>query len=164
MSRLVGKELPEELYVALQGNRPAAQSGKAIAIATVDPHNFAHPALLDYTGVVAKDPANIRLAVDSNSRTAGNIRQNSRLTIIVIDQDMAYYIKGITREIRSSLECSPSQVGINMGIEEILEDTPTPSERELGVRITSGVTFAAPRGSDSGAGQAEVLRELLSIP
>lgn len=163
MSQLVGRELPDDLYAALRGDDLGTKSGKAVGIATVDSQNFAHPALLSYTEIVAKSQRNIRLAVYSASRTARNLRQNSKLTIIVIDRNMAYYVKGTTREIRPALESFPSMAGMNMSVEEVLADRPTSSELELGTQITSGVTFSTAHESEFVSGGENVLGELLSL-
>ena len=164
MSRLVGSELPEELFTALRGDNLESKSGKAIGIATVDSRNFPHPALLSYTEVVAPDRKNIRLAVSRDSRTARNIRQNSRLTIMVIDREMAYYVKGATREISPALAGFPSMVGLSMEVEEVLADTPTSHEVELGAQITGGITFSTTHEPEFVSGGEGALLQLLSIP
>ena len=164
MSRSVGNELPEELFAALRGDDPQANAGKAIAVASVDGQNFAHPAILSYTEVAAVDRRNIRLAVYSSSRTAGNLRENGRMTVAVIDRYMVYYIKGNTREIRPALESAPAVAAWNMTVEEVLEDMPTADEMEMGTYLTSGITFSTAREAEYMAGEERILRELLSIP
>ncbi len=164
MSRSVGNELPDELLAALRGDDPQANAGKGIAVASVDDKGFPHPAILSYTEMAAVDSRSIRMAIHGASKTAANMRRNGRMTIAIIEPDMVYYIKGVAQEIRPALESVPVMGMWNLAVEEVLEDTPTPYEQQMGAALTSGITFSTVRSAEYAAGGERILRELLSLP
>src|SRR5258705_458643 len=63
MSQLLGSELTEELLHRLKGDSLSSKKDKAIVIVTVDESGWAHPGMLSYSEVVAKDRSTIDLAV-----------------------------------------------------------------------------------------------------
>src|SRR5260370_18232381 len=103
---LVGDSLPDDLYRRLAGNDLQRCAEKAILICSVDTNGFAHPAMLSYFEVVAKDARNIRLATYKGSSTSSNMRRNHKLTILVIDTRTAYYIKGTIEELTPEMSGS----------------------------------------------------------
>ncbi|MBI4456076.1 MAG: pyridoxamine 5'-phosphate oxidase family protein [Acidobacteria bacterium] len=160
MARLVGTELPEDLYQRLNGAHLEASVDKAILICTVDNRGWPHPAMLSYFEVIAKDRRNIRLATYRNSTTTGNMRHNGKLTISVMDERIAYYIKGNVQEIKSALNSSPQIAKLNLVVEEVLADH-ADERLEADVYITSGVTFRNPHMLAERLRASGVLRELL---
>ena len=76
MSKLVGDELPNDLYQRLLGNDLEQSAEKVILLATVDESGWPHLAMLSYFEVVAKDQRNLRLATYNRSRTTRNMRAN----------------------------------------------------------------------------------------
>ncbi len=139
MSQLLGKELSEELFNHLNGEAIAARAGKAIVIVTVDEQGWAHPAMLSYYEVVAKDRSNIDLAVGKTSSTAGNLRRTGKVTILITDKGMNYYLKGDARQMEESMAGLPFMSLFRVGLEQILED------QEPDAAIISGVTFNRPQ-------------------
>ena len=107
MSKLVGTELPEDLYQRLSGNNLEEYANTAILVATVDRGGWSHPAILSYFEVIAKDHANVRLAIYRDSTTVANIRRNGKLTMFVIDERVAYYVKGTAEQIVPQMSCCP---------------------------------------------------------
>ncbi|MFQ5903981.1 MAG: pyridoxamine 5'-phosphate oxidase family protein [Candidatus Binatia bacterium] len=138
MSQLLGKELTEELFDRLKGEDVASKMGKAIVLVTVDDQGWAHPAMLSYYEVVAKDRSRIDLAIGKTSTTARNLRRTGKITLLITDSGMNYYLKGSTREIRESMEGVPFMSLFRTEIEQLLED------QEPDAVITSGVTFSRP--------------------
>ncbi len=139
MSQFLGKELSEELFNHLNGEDIVARQGKAIVIVTVDEQGWAHPAMLSYYEVVAKDRSNIDLAVGKTSTTASNLRRTGKITLLITDKGMNYYLKGIARERRQSLAHVPFMSLFRVALERLLED------QEPDAAITSGVTFGRPQ-------------------
>lgn len=138
MSQLLGKELSEALLQRLRGQNVAEHNGKAILIVTVDENGWAHPAMLSYYEVVAKDLSTIDLAVGKTSTTGKNLRHSGKITLLITDRGVNYYVKGSSREIRESMEKVPFMSLFRVKVEQLLED------QEPEAEITSGVTFKRP--------------------
>jgi len=136
MSQRLGNELTEELFNHLKGNDVASQTGKAILIVTVDEAGWSHPAMLSYYEIVAKDRRRIDLALGKTSTTARNLRRDGKITLVVTDEGMNYYLKGAGRELRESMVGVPFMSLFRVELDGVLED------QEPGAVITSGVTFS----------------------
>src|SRR3989338_2978708 len=102
MSQLLGRQLTEELFERLKGENVASKLGKAIVIVTVDENGWAHPAMLSYYEVVAKDRSRIDLAIGKTSTTGKNLRRTGKITLLVTDSGINYCLKGNARELRES--------------------------------------------------------------
>ncbi|MFQ5682158.1 MAG: pyridoxamine 5'-phosphate oxidase family protein [Candidatus Binatia bacterium] len=139
MSQLLGKKLTEELFDRLKGEDVASKIGKVIVLVTVDDQEWAHPAMLSYYEVVAKDRSRIDLAIGKASTTAKNLRRTGKITLLITDSGMNYYLKGSAREIKDSMEGVPFVSLFRVQTEQILED------QEPDAAITSGVTFKRPQ-------------------
>jgi hypothetical protein len=135
MSQVLGTELTEELFHRLKGDAMASKKDKAIVIVTVDEASWAHPAMLSYHEVVAKDRSTIDLAIGKNSATAKNLRRTGKITLMITDSDLNYYVKGNAEEIRESMDGVPFMSLFRVAVEHLLEDL------EPDAVITSGVTF-----------------------
>jgi len=144
MSQLVGKELTPELFDRLKGDDVASKDGKAILLVTVDEKGWAHPAVVSYYEVVAKDRSRLALAIGKSSTTARNLRRTSKATLLITDSGINYYLKGKAREIKESMAETPFMSLFRVEVEQLLED------QEPGAMITSGVTFSRPQSKESG--------------
>ena len=138
MSQVLGTKLTEELFHRLKGDAMASKTDKAIVVVTVDDAGWAHPAMLSYYEVVAKDRSTIDLAIGKTSTTAKNLRRTGKITLLITDTDMNYYVKGSARELRESMEDAPFMSLFRVAVERLLEDLEPDSV------ITSGVTFQRP--------------------
>jgi len=136
MSQHLGNELTEELFNHLKGDDVASQTGKAIVIVTVDEAGWAHPAVLSYYEVVAKDRRRIDLALGKTSTTARNLRRTGKITLVVTDKGMNFYLKGNGREVRESMAGASFMSLFRVELDKLLED------QEAGAVILSGVTFS----------------------
>src|SRR2546428_5721428 len=121
MSRLLGAELPDDLFRWLS-ERPEANAEKIILVCTVDEKGRPHPAMLSVLEVIAKDRRNIRLAPYKDSGTTGNMRRNGKLTIMILDDHLAYYIKGSVEELQPEMRCSHDISKLNMKVEAVIAD------------------------------------------
>ena len=144
MSQVLGRELTEELFTRLKGDHVASKTGKAIVIVTVDERGWAHPAMLSYCEVVAKSRSRIDLAIGKTSTTAKNLRRTGKITFLITDIGMNYYVKGEAREVRESMEDVPFMSLFSVGVEQLSED------QEPDALITSGVTFQRPEKKEIG--------------
>ena len=160
MAKLVGSDLPEDLYRRLSGRELESVADKVILITTLDSNGWPHPAMLSYFEVIAKDRHNIRLATYKDSTTTSNMRRNGKLTISIIDQRVAYYIKGRVEKLNDQLRCSPHNSKLNLRVEEVLTDQ-ADEQLETGAHVTGGVTYANPNRTAEEAKAREVLTELL---
>ncbi len=145
MSQVIGPELSADLFNRLNGEDIASKVGKAIVLLTVDQQGRAHPAMLSYYEVVAKDPKTIDLAIGKTSTTAGNLRRTGKVTFLITDRGVNFYIKAHVREIRESMDAVAFMSLFRVEIEEILED------QEPDAMITSGVTFSRPEKKEVSA-------------
>jgi hypothetical protein len=139
MSQLLGKELTEELFNRLNGEDVTSKTGKAIVLVTVDDKGWAHPAMLSYYEVVAKSRSRIDLAIARTSTTAKNLTRTGKITLLITDRGLNYYLKGTAREIQESMSEVPFMSLFGVEIEQLLED------QESDAPITSGVTFNRPQ-------------------
>jgi len=158
MSQLLGKELTEGLLSRLRGKDVAAQMGKAIVIVTVDESGWPHPAMLSYYEVVAKDRSRVDLAVGKTSTTARNLRSTGKITLLITDSGINYYVKGSAREIKDSMDGVPFMSLFRAEIEQLLED------QEPDAAITSGVTFSRPQKKGVSEIVEEIFRGVLGEP
>lgn len=158
VSKFVGSTLTDELYRRLAGDDLEDHAEKAILICTVDGNGWPHPAMLSYWEVIAKDRENIRLATYKNSSTTSNMRRTGKLTILIVDERMAYYIKGSAEELAGEMHCSPQNSKLNFRVEQVLAD-----ESEEGFEpdayIAGGITY---KRVVPPPGAGEMLRELLA--
>lgn len=140
MSRLVGNKLPKELHRRLAGSNLNLHKEKAIVVCTVDANGWPHPAILSYFEVIAKDEQNLRLAIYKGTTTVKNILRSGKLTLQIVDQRLAYYIKGTAEVLTDEMSCSPQNSKLNLRIEQVLADEAN-EEFEPGAYITSGITY-----------------------
>jgi pyridoxamine 5'-phosphate oxidase-like protein len=160
MPKFVSKDLPEALYKRLSGRDVDQYLDKVILLYTVDANGWAHPSLLSYFEVAARDRSNLRLATYMNSNTTENMRRNGKVTLSVFDERVAYSIKGIAEEIRREMHSVPRNSLLNVAIEQVLVDEADPV-LEPGAYISSGVTCVNPNLGAERTWRNEVLKELI---
>jgi len=136
MSQLLGKELTEALLDRLSGRDVEVHEGKIIPIFTLDESGWPHPALLSYYEVVAKNSTTIDIALWKNSSTAKNLRQTNKITFLITDRGINYYLKGTVKELQTEIPGIPLQSRFRVTTEQLLED------QEPNAEITSGLTYS----------------------
>jgi len=152
--KTAGRELTDDLLRRLGGQFIDAYKDNVILIHTVDENGWAHPAILSYYEVAAKDRSNIRLATYRTSRTTQNIRRSGKVTLSIFDERVVYYIKG-SAEVAGDMRSASHNARINVAVEEVLIDQADPV-LEPGAYITGGITFTNPNPP-----AITVLKELL---
>lgn len=159
MSRDLGNELPGALLSLLDGHDLPARLGKAIIISTVDGKGWAHPALLSYGEIVAVGARRLRLALYGSSGTSGNLRRSGCLTLCLIEQGMAFYVKAQAVE-QQSPALPPGLARFEARVERVLVDQAR-EDLEPSARITSGIEFDAGKpASEQLAAWASILNAL----
>jgi len=136
MSRLLGNELTKALLERLNGQDVGVYEGKIIPIFTLDESGWPHPALLSYYEVVAKNSTTIDIALWKNSSTAKNLRQTNKITFLITDKGVNYYLKGKVKELQTEIPGVPLQSRFRVTTEQLLED------QEPNAEITSGLTYS----------------------
>jgi len=136
MSRLLGNELTKALLERLNGQDVDIYEGKIIPIFTLDESGWPHPALLSYYEVVAKNSTTIDIALWRNSSTARNLRQTNKITFLITDKGVNYYLKGKVKELQTEIPGIPLQSRFRVTTEQLLED------QEPNAEITSGLTYS----------------------
>jgi hypothetical protein len=159
MSKLIGAELPDDLFRWLSDGLET-NAEKVILVCTIDEEGWPHPAMLSCLEVVARNRGNIRLAPYKNSSTTRNMRRNRKLTMMVIDERVAYYIKGSVEELEHDMKSSPHVSKLNMRVEQVLTDQ-ADEQIESGVFVSSAPMYEAPNLAARIANARAVLKELL---
>jgi hypothetical protein len=156
MSRLVGKELTKLLLDRLNGQDVTPHESKIIPIFTVDDLGWPHPALLSYYEVVAKSSSTVDLALWKDSSTANNLRRLGKVTLMITDKGINYYLKGSVKELEAEMAGAPQVSRFRIATEQLLED------QEPNAEITSGLTYSRltkREGTDFAAKVLRLLRE-----
>jgi hypothetical protein len=154
MSQLIGKELTPALLQRLGGAEIAAHEGKIIPICTIDDAGWPHPALLSYYEVVAKSPSTLDMAVWKNSSTAINLRNAGKVTFIISDHRVNYYLKGSVRELEFEMTGAAPVSRFRVALEQVIED------QEANAEITTGLTYKRMSQRDPNDFAAKVFRLL----
>jgi len=119
MSRLIGSELPDELFALM--TKKDDRLGKVIVMATVDDNGWAHPAMASYYELVAKDRGHIHLAIGKNSTTEKNLKRTGAITLVVTDHHVNFYLKGQGQPIQEQLADTPFCL-FQVNLQTVLED------------------------------------------
>jgi len=162
MSRVVGSELPQDLLERLSGRNLEPLAAKVVQIVTVDANGWAHPALLSYFELVARDAAHIRCATYATSTTSGNMRRSGRVTFVVIDERVAYYVKAQATEIAAAMKTTDWNAAFDCRIEQVLADDVN-EEYEPGAYVASGVTYHNPQRAKELERARAVIAELIGF-
>jgi hypothetical protein len=154
MSRVLGNELTQELLSRLDGRDVESHEGKIIPIFTVDESGWAHPALLSYYEMVAKNPRTIDMALWKNSSTADNLRQTGKVTLMISDRAVNYYLKGTGTQTEAEMTGTPAVSRFRITLEQVIED------QEPNAEITTGLTYRRMSKRDPNDFAAKVFRGL----
>ena len=146
MSVELGNELPDDLFHALWSEDVSQQVGKAVVVTTVDSEGWAHPAIVSYREVGARDRNSLVLVTHNGTRTTDNLRQNGKVTLLFVDERMVYYVKGSAAEVPGHLVGLPAHFAtMHVTITQVLRDFIT--TREEGPLITTGIMFRQRSGA-----------------
>jgi len=157
MSQILGKELTDALLKRLSGAAVASHEGKIIPIFTLDEAGWPHPALLSYYEVVAKNASTLEMAIWKDSSTANNLRRMGKISLMIADNGVNFYIKGAVKELEKEMTGAPPVSRFQITVEQLLED------QEPNAQITSGMTYTREKERDPNDFSAKVLRILREL-
>ncbi|MFQ5739839.1 MAG: hypothetical protein ACE5JX_12575 [Acidobacteriota bacterium] len=150
MSRELGARMPDEVVREMRKPSPRLT---AVPLLTVDRKGFPHVALLSYFEILWKAEA-VHFFLHSSSRSTRFLRNHGLCTLVFINRDFAYYVKGRARW-KGDLD---SQSLFQFRVEAVLEDYPSTQEGEAFLK--SGIRFeTGKRESD----QRLQLRQRMSL-
>ena len=158
MARVRTNALTDVLYRRLSGADIESLAALAIVVCTVDAEGWPHPAMLSYFEVAAVDRRNVRLAIYTDSRTCANMRERGKATLIVVDQDLVCYVRGVTSEVVPAMAAAPFNAMLHLRVDEVLFDE-APPDIEPGALVTGGMTYRPRTGAPLAQARA-VLAEL----
>jgi len=154
MSQLLGKEFPAALQERLGGSEVESHEGKIIPIFTIDEAGWAHPALLSYYEIVAQNPATLDMALWKNSSTANNLRKAAKVTLMVSDYGVNFYLKGSVQELQYEMTGAQPVSRFRITLEQVIED------QEPNAEILTGLTYRRMTKRDPNDFAAKVFRLL----
>ncbi len=135
MSELLGNNLPPALLRRLGGAEVAAHEGKIIPIFTTDEAGWAHPALLSYYEIVAKNATTLEMALWKDSTTAKNLRRTGKVTLMISDLAVNYYLKGSVQQLEYEMTGAAPVSRFRIVLDQVIED------QEPNAEITTGLTY-----------------------
>jgi hypothetical protein len=125
---------------------------------TIDEAGWAHPALLSYYEIVAKSSATLDMALWKNSSTANNLRKSGKVTLMVSDRGVNYYLKGGVEELQFEMRGAAPVSRFRVALEQVIED------QEPNAEITTGMTYKRLSQRDPNDFASKVFRLLLQEP
>ena len=154
MSQLLGKDLPPALVQRLSGAEIESHEGKIIPIFTIDDSGWPHPALLSYYEIAVKNASTLDMALWKDSSTSKNLRQSGKVTLMISDKGVNYYLKGSVRELYYEMPGAPPVSRFRVALEQVIED------QEANAEITTGLTYRRMTKRDSNDFTVKVFRLL----
>ncbi len=158
MSQILGNELTPALLERLGGSQIESHEGKIIPIFTIDDKGWAHPALLSYYEIVAKNASTLDMALWKNSSTANNLRTAGKITLMLSDFKTNYYLKGRVSEVEYEMTGAAPVSRFRVALEQVVED------QEPNAEITTGLTYRRMSQRDPNDFAAKVFRLLQETP
>jgi hypothetical protein len=162
MAKLVGNELPDDALEVLKPGNPDAKKGRAVQMITVNSQGWPDAGMLSYADVIASDRKSLRLATWGDGECANDMRSNGKIALLIIDYDMAYYVKGTASEIRPP---APDLTDVNQEGDESpvaffqIEVREVHEDRVPTARVLSGVKFEGSEVEEQA--HEKILRQLL---
>jgi hypothetical protein len=158
VSRSLGAELPEALLDRLLAAGGAHADG-VVVLATVDAFGWPHPALVSYAELLALDPRRLRLALHRGSRSARQLAEAGRATLVFADPGLCLYVKGEAVPLPPAAAV-PALARFELVVRDVLADRAEGGE--AGARLTTGLTVAWPGAPAETAARHARLRRALA--
>lgn len=146
MTRSLGAALPPALVERLSQRDLARRLGVALPFVTVDRDGRPHPMLLSYLELRAYDAHTVGLVIGARSRSARNLAERQKGTLVLVEPDTTVYAKLAAVDGPLPVEAGGGlELGyFLLGVEEVLEDAA--ADWEGGMRITGAIRYEpAPR-------------------
>jgi hypothetical protein len=113
---------------------------------------------LSYYEVLAKDKFTIDMALWKESSTAKNLRRTGKVTLMMSDTGVNYYLKGRVQQLEYELKGAAPVSRFRVTLEQIIED------QEPNAEITTGLTYRRTTKRDPNDFAAKVFRLLREGP
>ena len=156
MSKELGSTLPQDVLDYLSDSGQDGKFKDVILFNTVDEDGWPRHGLLSHHEVLAKDNQRLLILLYSDSNSTRNVEREEKLSLIVLNPDMSYYLFCRAHPL-PSLPDAPSETLFGLTVERVVEDAiPT-------ARILTGITF---EGYDPGMTQEnrqQVYQQLLAL-
>ncbi|MDA2933171.1 hypothetical protein MYX82_02385, partial [Acidobacteria bacterium AH-259-D05] len=134
MSKDRGSTLPQDLSDFLSRSGHADQFKEVILFNTVDEDGWPRHGLLSPREIVAKDNKRLLMLLYSNSRSTRNLQREGKVSLIVVNPDMSYYLFCSARSLPPLPEAATETL-FELTVERVLDDSmPT-------AKILTGITF-----------------------
>lgn len=146
MTRSLGQALTPDLVIRFSQRDLARRLGTALSFVTVDPDGRPHPMLLSYLELRAYDARTVGLVIGARSRSARNLAERQKGTLVLVEPDATVYAKLAAVDGPLPVEAGGGlELGyFLLGVEEVLEDAA--ADWEGGMRITGAIRYEpAPR-------------------
>ena len=93
----------------------------------------------------------------ANSRSTRNMKRTGTVTLLFVDEEMSYYVKGRCRETEIEIPEAPGEIVFSVEVMDVIDDrVPT-------AQVLTGITF---EGYDPGMtreGRENVFRSLIRL-
>lgn len=156
MSKDRGSTLPEDLLDVLSGRDFPGKFKQVILFNTVDEDGWPRHGLLSPREVVAKNNKRLLVLLYSDSQGTENVEREAKISLIVINPDMSYYVFCSARPLPPIPEAS-SETLFELTVERVLEDSlPTAS-------ILTGITFEGYDPGMTAENRAQVFEQLVKM-
>ena len=136
-----GSRLTPALVDRFSQRELARRLGVGMPFVTVDDVGRPHPMLVSYLEIRAYDASALGLVIQASSRSARNLTERGRATLIVVEPDTIVYAK--LRALDGPLPVESGEAfGLGyflLAVDEVLEDAAT--EWEGGMRITQAIAY-----------------------
>jgi len=139
VSHLLGDQLPDDLLGRLRATPADGRDGQALLICSVGDEGWPHPAMLGQHEVIAVDAGRLRLATYATSQTTRNLAANGIVTMMIVDEGAAYYVKGMSQRVDDASDLGLAVFDVR--VHEVRVDGAAAAEGA--VRIISGIRFEA---------------------
>lgn len=149
--------LPGDLAARLSAARALDGAARAYLVCTVDEAGRPHPSMLSPFEIVARDAASLRIGTYASSRTSRHLRDDGRITLMVVEPGVVYYVKGRARLLAEALRCAPGVAKFAVHVEQVRADAA--DAREGTVTVVDGIRIA--RAAVQPAEVRAMLAELL---
>src|SRR5712691_8605814 len=93
MTRSLGQALTPDLVIRFSQRDLARRLGTALSFVTVDPDGRPHPMLLSYLELRAYDAGTLGIVIGARSRSATNLVERGKGTLLVVEPDVSVYVK-----------------------------------------------------------------------
>ncbi len=128
--------MPDDLLSRL---RSETADGKALLVCSVGDDGWPHPAMLSHQELIAVDARRLRLATYAGSQTTRNLTANGVVTVMIVDEGVAYYVKGTPQRLADASDLGLALFDVRLT--EVRVDGAGATEGT--VRILNGIRFEA---------------------